>query len=152
MLGGVFVLAYLEHRLPGPFALPAGIGDVAVGVAAPLVAYAVARRGRRARPLALAWNVVGIADLAIAVSLGFATSPSRFEWLAKGSPNTLITAWPLVLIPVFAVPASVLLHAAALHRLRAGATVSVLPAQANRSPNRSPNRSQGRRQGRRLSA
>lgn len=132
VLGVLFLVAYAEHRMPGPFALPAGIGDVAVGLAAPLVAYALAKGFRSARALGVAWNIAGIADLVLAVSMGFSTSPSAFEWLAKGSPNLLITRWPFVLIPVFAVPASILLHAAALRRLRRPATAAAL-AQPTRS-------------------
>lgn len=115
VLGVLFVIAYLQHRMPGQFALPAGLGDVAVGLAAPGVALAVARG---ARALAWIWNIAGVADLSIAVTLGFLTSPTPFQQLALGMPNVLISRYPFVLIPVFAVPASILLHVFAAWRLR----------------------------------
>jgi hypothetical protein len=54
----------------------------------------------------------------LAVVLGFLTSPSAFQQLALSMPNALITRYPFVLFPTFVVPVSILLHAAALWRLR----------------------------------
>jgi hypothetical protein len=66
----------------------------------------------------LGWNLVGILDLAIAVTVGFLSSPGPFHVLAIKAPNELITAFPLVLVPIFAVPLSIALHFATLKRLR----------------------------------
>jgi hypothetical protein len=111
VVGGIFLIAYLQDDVPGAFALPAGIGDVLVGIAAPFAAVALASRGvDRAWPLVTAWCAMGIADLVVAVSCGFLTAPSSFQQLALSEPNTAITSYPLVLIPVFAVPLSIVLH------------------------------------------
>src|SRR5262249_12846917 len=40
ILGSVWLVRYFAGQLPGLFALPAGIGDVATGLLAPFVAYA----------------------------------------------------------------------------------------------------------------
>ncbi|MGH7685540.1 MAG: hypothetical protein ACREN2_01785 [Candidatus Dormibacteria bacterium] len=120
--GVIFLIAWLAGRMPGTFALPAGIGDIAVGLAAPFVAARVRspfHDPERARRAATIWNVLGIADLVMAVTLGFLSSPSFFQLLSHSDPNWLITRMPYVLVPVFAVPLSVLLHLAALQRLRA---------------------------------
>ncbi len=117
--GVLFLVAWALDLMPWQFALPAGIGDVVVGLAAPVVARRVARRPERSHGLAMAWNVLGLADLVIAVTTGFLTSPSAFQLLATNDPNALITRLPFVLIPTFAVPLSVLLHLAAVQRLRA---------------------------------
>src|SRR5688500_10471576 len=54
--GGVFLIAWLQHDVPPQFALPAGIGDVLVGIAAPLVALSLVRGGAAlARTRVLAW-------------------------------------------------------------------------------------------------
>src|SRR2546427_10626066 len=42
-LGLMFLVLYAVGRLPGAFALPAGVGDVIVGLVAPLVGIAYAR-------------------------------------------------------------------------------------------------------------
>jgi hypothetical protein len=48
---------------------------------------------------------------------GILTSPSPLQLFAFEAPNELITAFPLVLVPVFLVPVSVLLHLASLTKL-----------------------------------
>jgi hypothetical protein len=45
--------------------------------------------------------------------------PSPIQSFAFDNPNTLITAFPLVMIPVFLVPLAVLLHLASLAKLSA---------------------------------
>src|ERR1700683_2110816 len=43
--GGIFLVLWADGRLPWQFALPAGIGDVATGIVAVIVAGAVGRNG-----------------------------------------------------------------------------------------------------------
>jgi len=116
--GLIFLILYAGGWLPGEFALPAGLGDVTVGLLAPVVgiAYMSASRGRSG--WLRAWNLLGIADLVVAVTTGFLTSPSPLQLLALDRPNELISSWPLALVPVFLVPLSVLLHLASLEKLR----------------------------------
>ncbi len=116
-LGVIFLVLYAAGRLPGAFALPAGIGDVMVGLLAPAVGIAYARGSHGSAGLLRAWNLFGIADLVVAVGTGFLTSPSQLQMLALDKPNQLIDAFPLALIPVFLAPLSILLHLASLHRL-----------------------------------
>ncbi len=117
-LGIIFLILYGAGRLPGLFAWPAGLGDVLVGVLAPVVAIAYARGPRENRDLVSAWNIFGIVDLIVAVGTGIATSPSPFQLFAFDLPNELISAFPLVLIPTYLVPVSVLLHLASLAKLQ----------------------------------
>jgi hypothetical protein len=56
--------------------LPAGIGDVLTGVLVIPAAIHVARQGRYWRGVGIAWNVLGIADLIIALAIGFVTLES----------------------------------------------------------------------------
>ena len=118
VLGFNFLLLSSLGRLPGEFALPAGWGDVMVGLAAPGVGYLLYKGYRWSCLAALGWNVVGILDLVVAVAMGFLSSPGPFQALALANPNMLITAFPLVLVPLYAVPLSILLHLAALRRLK----------------------------------
>jgi hypothetical protein len=124
--GVVFLLAWAAGRLPALFAVPAGLGDVAVGVAAPFVAARVADGSERSRRLARGWNLAGIADLVMAVTLGAVTSPSALWSAPFHQASPLISRLPLVLIPVFAVPLSVLLHVVTLRRLGARAPAGAL--------------------------
>ncbi len=115
--GLIFLVLYAAGHLPGVFAWPAGVGDVLVGLLAPVVA-AYAQGSRHAAGWLRAWNLLGIADLIVAVTTGFLSSPSRLQMFALGAPNQLISAFPLAMIPVFLVPLSILLHLASLHKLR----------------------------------
>jgi len=51
-----------------------------------------------------AWCLFGIADLVVAITMGAMTSPGRAHLLALDAPNLLMTAYPLVMVPTFAVP------------------------------------------------
>jgi hypothetical protein len=46
------------------------------------------------------------------------TSPSAFQLLALDAPNWAVSRYPFALVPAFAVPVSVLLHAFSLWRLK----------------------------------
>lgn len=113
--GGLGFLALYAHGvLPGVFAWPAGLGDIAIGVTAPWVAIALSRRPDFATSRVFAiWNLLGILDLVVAVGAGAVSS-----LLASGAPGEVTTApmaqLPLVLIPAFLVPIFVMLHLAAL--------------------------------------
>jgi hypothetical protein len=120
--GLIFLLLYSGGWLPGAFAWPAGVGDVLVGLLAPVVGIAYMRRSRGSAGLLLAWNLFGIADLVVAVTTGFLTSPSPVQLLALDRPNELITSFPLAMVPVFVVPLSMLLHLASLEKLRQAET------------------------------
>jgi hypothetical protein len=117
-LGAIFLVLYGMGKLPGLFTWPAGLGDVLVGVVAPVIAIAYARDPQKNADLVFAWNLFGLADLVIAVTTGFLTSPSPLQLFAFEAPNELISAFPLVLVPVYLVPVSVLLHFASLTKLR----------------------------------
>jgi hypothetical protein len=117
LLGVIFLILLLDGSMPRVFAAPAGTGDVAVGLAAPAIAFALTRGWRGSTGLVRAWNLFGLADLVVAVTTGFLSSPSPIQLFAFDSPNTLITAFPVVMIPVFLVPLAVLLHLASLAKL-----------------------------------
>lgn len=117
VLGVIFLVLYAGAHLSGPFALPAGLGDMLVGILAPFVAASFARSPEGSVRRVRLWNLLGITDLVVAVTMGFLTGPP----LQIGSidrPNALVGMFPLSLIPVFAVPLSVLLHMASLQKLR----------------------------------
>ena len=116
-LGAVFLVLYALGEFPGQFGVPAGVGDIIIGAAAPIVAVLYARHWRAAGPVARWWNYFGIFDLVIAVSTGFLTSPSVLQALAFDRPNELITAYPLAMVPAFLVPLSIVLHVICLWKL-----------------------------------
>jgi hypothetical protein len=56
--------------------------------------------------------------------MGAMTSPGRAHLLALDAPNLLVTAYPLVMVPTFAVPLALMLHGLVLWRLRRGAAAT----------------------------
>src|SRR5262245_43803514 len=116
--GLLFLFLSAGGNLPGLFALPAGIGDGLVGITAPIVVYLLLTQHPWTRPAAALWNIAGIVDLVVAMTIGFLSSPGPLQLLARDVPNVLVTAFPLVLVPTFAVPLFLLLHLFSLHGLR----------------------------------
>jgi hypothetical protein len=119
-IGLLFIILLGLGQLPAHFALPAGWGDVAIGVAAPLVALALARGVPGAVTLAVAWNVLGLLDLIVAVGMG---TGFLAPFLAPGlgsqvPPAAAMGVFPLIVVPTFTVPVSVILHLLALGCLR----------------------------------
>jgi hypothetical protein len=116
-LGVIFLILYAAGKLPGLFAWPAGVGDIAIGLLAPVVGFAYARAPRDAAGLVRAWNVFGILDLVVAVGTGFMTAPSLFQPIEVQPNSELMSVLPMVLIPVYLVPLSIVLHLASLAKL-----------------------------------
>lgn len=120
-LGVIFLILYATGELPRLFAWPAGLGDIAVGLLAPVVALAYAKAPRDAAGLVRAWNVFGILDLVAAVTTGFLTAPSLLQPIEVHPNSELMGVLPMVLIPVYLVPLSIVLHLASLAKLRRAA-------------------------------
>src|ERR1700722_1378426 len=103
--GVAFLIIMALGHLPALFALPAGLGDIAAGIAAPLVARRLAQgTGRRS---ALWFNAFGMTDLVVAVALG---ALAGFHLLNVTPPTTPITELPLALIPTATVQLLFALH------------------------------------------
>jgi hypothetical protein len=115
VVGVLFLIVMAQGNLPAAFALPAGLGDIAIGLAAPFVALQLARGTGRAA--AVRFNVLGTLDLAIAGIIGF-----LLLGIVEVTPSTApLTLLPLALIPTTAVPLAVALHIVSLRRLRTAA-------------------------------
>jgi hypothetical protein len=123
-VGFGFLALYAYGILPASFALPAGLGDMAIGITAPLIALRFS--DSRYRSLFLLWNALGITDLVTAVSMGAASRGAH--------PSTApMAVLPLSLVPAFAVPLLTILHVIAIAQARrwpAGDAVQV----AGRAP------------------
>lgn len=110
IVGVVALIMMFMGQLPALFALPAGLGDLAVGLAAPWVARALARGTGHHR--AVRFNVLGIVDLVVALATGVLSG-----LVAVGPSNAALGMLPLALIPTTAVPLAAALHIVSLRRL-----------------------------------
>lgn len=118
VLGSAFLIGWARGLVPGIFALPAGIGDVLTGLLALPVAVALSAGTLEGRRAAFAWNVFGLLDFTIAVSIGLMISPGPLQLIEPSIANTTVGLYPNVMTPAFAVPSSILLHALSLRQLR----------------------------------
>ncbi|KAB2352355.1 hypothetical protein [Actinomadura rudentiformis] len=118
VVGFGFLAVWTVDELPGAFALPAGIGDIVVGVTAPAVAARLTRRTRSAMKIFYGWTAFGVIDLIVAVVLGVLHSPTKLGTLAAAGDTTVMSELPMILIPAFIVPAMLALHAISLFNAR----------------------------------
>lgn len=104
IIGFIFILLQARNLLPGVFALPAGYGDMLIGATATLVAWQLASPSHRNS--FVLWQLLGIADLVTAVSLG-----TTAGLLDPSGPSMLpLTVLPLSLVPTFLVPLFMIFH------------------------------------------
>jgi hypothetical protein len=118
VFGTQWLAYWLRGLLPGLWALPAGTGDVLTGLFAVPAAILLATGTVEGRKAATLWNMFGLADLAIAITLGMIISPGPFQLIVPNGPSIGLDGYPNVLTPAFVVPGSILLHALSLRQLR----------------------------------
>jgi hypothetical protein len=105
--------------LPPQFALPAGYGDIVVGVTAPLALYALNTNKPFGRELAIAWNFLGMLDFAIALVTGTLFIGPYVRQLARAGHSFDYLDYVLM-IPGFGVPLLMLTQMASLRGLLRG--------------------------------
>lgn len=108
-----FIALYANHVLPGLFAWPAGLGDMAIGIVAPWWIVALSKNPDAAGSSGFRlWNALGILDFVIA----FTTATVCAMIITTDVPPTIapMGQLPLVLVPAFMVPLFAMLHVVAL--------------------------------------
>lgn len=118
VVGAVFLFLWAYGQLPSVFALPAGLGDVAVGLVAPFAAIAVALKAPGWQRAANGVIIAGLADFAVAFVTGIGSIEGNFLSFAGAPSNAVINALPLVLFPGFLVPVFIIGHVMAIIKLR----------------------------------
>jgi len=116
-----FLSLYAHGILPWLFAFPAGLGDMSIGMSAPWIVLALIRHPHFAASRRyVMWNIFGIMDFVVAVSMGVLSSGFIHGITAlMGNITTAPMArLPLVLIPTYMVPVFVMLHCTALFQAR----------------------------------
>ena len=110
ILGIAFLWGVYQGILHPAFGIPAGVGDILIGVTAIPFAYFLMKGFSWSKYALVVWNVLGIADLVMAISLGLITSP--------GFGISTMTTFPWVLVPIVGVPLALILHGITLYCLR----------------------------------
>src|ERR1700746_1421149 len=87
VLGSAFLIGWARGLVPRVFAPPAGIGDVTTGLLAVPVAILLAAGRPEGRKAAVAWNIFGLLDFAIAVSIGLMIAPGPLQVIVPSIPT-----------------------------------------------------------------
>jgi hypothetical protein len=118
-VGFAFIVLHMRDALPGLFAWPAGLGDIAVAVTAPAITFALIKSPAFATSRRFIWwHVLGLVDFVVAVGTGVLSSgafPALYQPAITTGP---MGEMPLILIPAFFVPAFAITHFAALLKAR----------------------------------
>jgi len=109
ILGVVFLWGVFQGILHPAFGIPAGVGDMLIGLTAIPFAYILRKGFSWSKYALVVWSVLGIADLINAVSLGLLTSEVN---------RPVMITFPWILIPTVGVPTALALHGITLYRLR----------------------------------
>src|SRR5262245_18814490 len=131
LVGAAFVALMFTNQVPALWALPAGLGDVAIGATAFWVASRLDAPGGTRR--AIIFNLLGLLDLVVAVGLGTIISPGPTQIFKLTPSGEVLTHFPLVLVPTFLVPLAVMLHVVSLWQLHGATSRADKPAAAART-------------------
>ena len=129
IMGFAFLPLYAFDILPGLFAIPAGVGDIAIGLAAPFVVARLTRDPEFARGWRfVAFHVAGMVDFVVAVGTSVLVS-GAFPALVSGNLTSApMEVWPLNIFPSFAVPIFIILHLMVFLKINALRKERLLPA------------------------
>ncbi len=78
MIGLSLIPLLQNDTLPASFVIPTVIGDASTAVTAPVIAYALRRRGPKIWAASLVWNSLGLVDLFYAQTLAYVTGASTY--------------------------------------------------------------------------
>ena len=119
IIGFVFLPLYAFGVLPGLFAWPAGLGDVAMGLAAPLVIARLDHDPDYQTSAGLVrYHLLGFADFAAAIATSVLASGAFPGLIANGLTSAALDVWPLNIFPSFIVPAFMILQIMVLLKVR----------------------------------
>ena len=119
VIGFAFLPLTFFGVLPGVFGWPAGLGDVAIGLAAPFVVARIARDPAWAASAGLVrYQLLGLLDFVVAIATAGLTAGAFPSLIADGVTSAPLDVWPLNLFPSFIVPIFIILHLSVLFKVR----------------------------------
>ena len=131
VIGFSFLAFYALDMLPALFALSAGLGDVAVGIAAIFVLARLDRDPDYASTTGfLRFHALGLFDFVIAIATAGLTAGAFPALLSNGVTSALMDVWPLNIFPSFLVPAFIILQLTALFKIRHLRRAATAPTDA----------------------
>lgn len=121
VLGASHLVSWGLGRIGGGFALPVGLGNLAISLLATHATLLAARLGPNHRRWALAVSLLGLAEFALTVALAVSGAFTRrwaFDPPVSSDGYASIRALPISLFPTLLIPLFSTLHLAVLFKLR----------------------------------
>jgi len=105
VIGFVFLPFYAVVLLPGLFAWPAGLGDVAIGLIAVVMVMRLNRNPEYIYNSGFVWfNVIGVLDFAVAVITAGLVAGGFPEMITNGITSAPLDVWPMNIFPSISCP------------------------------------------------
>lgn len=114
-IGSFFLILLFLDLLPTPFALIAGIGDVATAASSFWIAHRIRTKKPGAHLLAMIWNSFGLADILVTSSMAIFFTKVSMDTGALGVD--ILATFPFCFIPAFAPPTIIFLHLSIYRKL-----------------------------------
>ena len=115
VVGLVFLIFHQVNLLPSLFALPAGLGDVTVGIAALFIIRNLTKNPKYVLSVGYRrFHYFGLLDFGVALGTAALSSGAFPGLISNGITSSALDVWPLNIFPSFIVPGFIILQISAL--------------------------------------
>ena len=119
VIGFAFLPLYTYGVVPRLFAWPAGLGDVAIGLAALVIIARVDRDPEYVTSAGLVrFHLLGLLDFVVAIATAGLSAGSYVGLTSHGVTSAAMDVWPLNVFPSLIVPGFIILHLTVLLKVR----------------------------------
>lgn len=109
-------MLFIDNLLPVQMTFEGLNADVISGVTAVIAGYA-AFEGKLSRTMLITWNVVCLGLLINIITIAILSMPVSFRMFMNEPSNTIVTRFPIALLPSMLVPLAYMLHFFSLRKL-----------------------------------
>ncbi|MFD2515559.1 hypothetical protein ACFSRY_16925 [Pontibacter locisalis] len=109
-------LQFLDGLTPVQMTFEGFNWDVLTGITAPVFAYLCYGQGRHLRGLAIIWNLAGLVLVINIVVISILSAPVPFRTFYNEPANTVVTQFPVILLPAVLVPLAYGMHLFSLRK------------------------------------
>jgi len=109
-------LLFIQNLLPIQMSFEGRNFDILAGLTAPLIAY-LTLQNKLSKTALIIWNLVCLGLLINIVTIAIFSMPTPYRYFMNDPANTIVTVFPVSLLPTFLVPLAYLLHFLSLRQL-----------------------------------
>lgn len=102
-------LLFIEKLLPEQMTFEGRNFDILAGLTAPFIAYLVSKK-KLSKTGIIIWNIMCLGLLINIVSVAILSMPTPFQYFKNEPSNTIVTEFPVSLLPGLLVPLAYMLH------------------------------------------